>query len=183
MATVVELSEAALDLLKRNMSGPQILVDDKNREAYRELGRAGLMIPLHTFSRGDEGAYRLTEAGEALAALWLGNDRNGTTPLVWVDMLRQTTARWKTESKPCDSSNQVPSLRETRPAAYVPLQPSRMATRIARVRSLIGLSVFGARWRALAWLPDSASVNSWMMMASIRSFRRLFAQSLAALVR
>jgi hypothetical protein len=30
------------------MSGPQILVDDKNQGAYRELVRARLIIPLHT---------------------------------------------------------------------------------------------------------------------------------------
>ena len=35
------LSEVALDLLKRNMSGVQILVDDENREAYRELAPLG----------------------------------------------------------------------------------------------------------------------------------------------
>ena len=59
----VTLSEAALDLLKRNMSGTQILVNDENREAYRELARAGLMIPLHTFAYGRESAYRMTEEG------------------------------------------------------------------------------------------------------------------------
>jgi hypothetical protein len=63
MPSTITLSEAAADLLKRNLSGPQILVNDENRAAYRELARAGLMIPLHTFAHGDEGAYRLTEAG------------------------------------------------------------------------------------------------------------------------
>ena len=37
----ITLTEAALDLLRRNISGPQILVDDGNREAYRELARLG----------------------------------------------------------------------------------------------------------------------------------------------
>jgi hypothetical protein len=59
----ITLSEAALDLLRRNMSGPQILFDDENREAYRELARVGLMDPLHTFAHGDESAYRLTKEG------------------------------------------------------------------------------------------------------------------------
>jgi hypothetical protein len=58
----IALSEAALDLLKRNMTGPQILVDNENREVYRELARAGLMIPLHT-PLGRESAYRMTEEG------------------------------------------------------------------------------------------------------------------------
>jgi hypothetical protein len=59
----ITLSEEALALLKRNLTGPQILVSDDNRDAYRELARAGLMVPLHTFAHGDESAYRLTEAG------------------------------------------------------------------------------------------------------------------------
>jgi hypothetical protein len=58
----ITLSEAALDLLKRNMTGTQILVDDENREAYRELARAGLMMPLHT-PLGRETAYRMTQEG------------------------------------------------------------------------------------------------------------------------
>jgi hypothetical protein len=58
----VTLSQAALELLKRNIQGTQILVDDANREAYRELARAGLMIPLHT-PLGRESAYRMTEEG------------------------------------------------------------------------------------------------------------------------
>jgi hypothetical protein len=59
----ITLSDDALALLRRNLRGPQILVTDDNREAYRELAGAGLMIPLHTFAHGDESAYRLTEAG------------------------------------------------------------------------------------------------------------------------
>ena len=58
----IALSEAALDLLRRNMQGQQILVDDENREAYRELARAGLMIPLHT-PLGRESAFRMTQDG------------------------------------------------------------------------------------------------------------------------
>jgi hypothetical protein len=44
------------------MTGTQILVDDENREAYRELARAGLMMPLHT-PLGRETAYRMTQEG------------------------------------------------------------------------------------------------------------------------
>ncbi len=58
----ITLSEAALDLLKRNMTATQILVDDENREAYRELARAGLMMPLHA-PLGRESAYRMTQEG------------------------------------------------------------------------------------------------------------------------
>jgi hypothetical protein len=62
----ITLSEAALDLLKRNMTGTQILVDDENREAYRDLARAGLMTPLHT-PLGRESAYRMTQEGVDLS--------------------------------------------------------------------------------------------------------------------
>jgi hypothetical protein len=58
----ITLSEAAAALLGQNLAG-QILVTKDNREAYRELARAGLMIPLHTFAHGRESAYRMTEAG------------------------------------------------------------------------------------------------------------------------
>jgi hypothetical protein len=58
----LSLTEAARALLKRNMAGTQILVNDENREAYRELARAGLMEPLHT-PLGRESAYRMTQEG------------------------------------------------------------------------------------------------------------------------
>jgi hypothetical protein len=58
----IALSEAALDLLRRNMTGQQIRVDYENRELYRELARAGLMIPLHT-PLGRESAFRMTQDG------------------------------------------------------------------------------------------------------------------------
>jgi hypothetical protein len=37
-------------------------VTDETRPHYRELVAAGLMMPLHSFARGNEGAYRLTDA-------------------------------------------------------------------------------------------------------------------------
>jgi hypothetical protein len=58
----IALTKAAVDLLKLNMAGAQILVNDENREAYRELARAGLMEPLHT-PLGHESAYRMTQEG------------------------------------------------------------------------------------------------------------------------
>jgi hypothetical protein len=68
------LSEAALGLLRlhRDRRG-DIDVDDANRDAYRELARAGLMVPFHTFTGGREARYRLTEVGWKVAsAPWLG---------------------------------------------------------------------------------------------------------------
>ncbi len=55
------LSEAALALLRRRLAGERVEVTDENRPHYRELVSGGMMIPLHSFARGREGAYRLVE--------------------------------------------------------------------------------------------------------------------------
>jgi len=59
----ITLSEAARSLLRRRLNGEEIEITDRNRPAYRELARAGIMIPLHTFAKGDESAYRFTDEG------------------------------------------------------------------------------------------------------------------------
>ena len=58
----ITLSEAALTLLRRRLAGDWVEVTDETRPFYRELVDARLMIPLHSFARGRDGAYRLTEA-------------------------------------------------------------------------------------------------------------------------
>jgi hypothetical protein len=58
----ITLSGAAQDLLRRRLADEWVEVTDETRPLYRELVEAGLMIPLHSFARGAEGAYRLTEA-------------------------------------------------------------------------------------------------------------------------
>jgi hypothetical protein len=68
----ISLSETALALLKQNLGGMQILVNDENREDYRELARAGLMIPLHT-PLGRESAYRMTQEGMDFGCALMGN--------------------------------------------------------------------------------------------------------------
>jgi hypothetical protein len=61
----ITLSEAALALLKLHVERRgDIPVDDSNREAYRELARAELMVAMHTFTGGREARYRLTDAGQ-----------------------------------------------------------------------------------------------------------------------
>jgi hypothetical protein len=62
------LSETALSLLSLHLSGERVEVTDETRDAYRELAKAGLMIPLHTFTGGNESAYRLTEAAVSFFA-------------------------------------------------------------------------------------------------------------------
>ncbi len=57
----IALSEAAMGLLRCRLSGEWVEVTDETRPAYRELVNAGMMIPLHSFARGNEGAYRLVE--------------------------------------------------------------------------------------------------------------------------
>jgi hypothetical protein len=61
-----DLSEAALALLHRRLSGDQVEVVPQNLDAYRELARAGLMIPVSTFVDGPESIFRLTEEAVAL---------------------------------------------------------------------------------------------------------------------
>ncbi len=60
----IALSEAALALLKLHLERKgDIPVDDMTRETYRELARAGLMVVGHSFTRGREAFYKLTDAG------------------------------------------------------------------------------------------------------------------------
>jgi hypothetical protein len=56
------ISEAALSLLRRRLASQWVEVTDETRPLYRELVDAGLMIPLHSFARGKDGAFRLTDA-------------------------------------------------------------------------------------------------------------------------
>ena len=61
------LSTEALTLLLRHVTEDEIRVDDANREAHRELARAGLMIAGHSFRDGREAFYAFTEAGWSFA--------------------------------------------------------------------------------------------------------------------
>jgi hypothetical protein len=58
------MSDAALSLFRLHVERRgDVRVDDTTREAYRELARAGLMVPISTFAGGPESAYRLTREG------------------------------------------------------------------------------------------------------------------------
>lgn len=57
------LSEAARAQMRRHVEQSGIRVDDANREAYRELARAGIMYPVSTFLRGPEAYFRFTDFG------------------------------------------------------------------------------------------------------------------------
>lgn len=56
------LSVEAVALLRRHLAGDRE-VNDANRAAYRELAAAGFMMAGHSFTKGDESVYRLTEEG------------------------------------------------------------------------------------------------------------------------
>ncbi len=66
MNTTITLSEAAVALL-RDYRG-DIITDDSNREACRELAAAGYLVAGHTFTGGREVFYRMTRAGVELSA-------------------------------------------------------------------------------------------------------------------
>jgi hypothetical protein len=66
MPDTITLTADALSLLHRRLAGEWVEVTDETQPLYRELVAAGLMMPLHSFSRGRDGAYRLTDAACAL---------------------------------------------------------------------------------------------------------------------
>jgi hypothetical protein len=61
------LSDAALAVLRLHVQRDNIRIDDSNREAHRELARAGLMEAVHTFALGRESRYRFTKEGRDMA--------------------------------------------------------------------------------------------------------------------
>ena len=58
----IDLSRAARKTLTRHLAGDR-KVTDANRAAYRELTRAGIMVPVSTFVGGPEALFRLTWQG------------------------------------------------------------------------------------------------------------------------
>jgi hypothetical protein len=63
MATVTELSKAALDLLRHRLATRDNRVTTANMEAYRELVKAGIMFAVSGFVTGPEASFRFTDAG------------------------------------------------------------------------------------------------------------------------
>jgi hypothetical protein len=58
-----ELSNAALALLRQVLETRRSVGTDGNREAYRELARAGIMYPVTGFISGPEANFRFTDFG------------------------------------------------------------------------------------------------------------------------
>jgi hypothetical protein len=60
----VMLSREALALFRRHIvRRGDIIVDDSNREIYRELASAGLMVAGNSFAGGEESVYHVTRLG------------------------------------------------------------------------------------------------------------------------
>lgn len=77
----VSLSAEAVALLKLHVErAGDIRVDDANRQFYRELARAGLMLAGHSFRDGREAFYVFTDVGLARYPEWL--DATGPLPSV-----------------------------------------------------------------------------------------------------
>ena len=56
-------SESALALLRHRLATRDNRVNDSNREAYRELVRAGIMYPVSGLATGPEASFRFTNEG------------------------------------------------------------------------------------------------------------------------
>jgi len=66
----IDLSQEAVATLKEYLAGDRS-VTDANREAYRELARAGIMIPLSGFIGGPESSFLFTHQGWERREEWL----------------------------------------------------------------------------------------------------------------
>ena len=74
----VGLSDAALALFRLHLEHRRTIDVNTNREAYRELARAGLMVAGNSFSGGDESVYHVTKQGfERRAELLAGAKEAG----------------------------------------------------------------------------------------------------------
>jgi hypothetical protein len=57
------LSKQALDLFREHLAQRRTIDLEANREAYRELARAGLMVAGNSFAGGDDSVYHVTKEG------------------------------------------------------------------------------------------------------------------------
>jgi hypothetical protein len=59
----LKLSDAALVLFRLHLEQRRTIDVDTNRDAYRELARAGLMVAGNSFAGGDASVYHVTKEG------------------------------------------------------------------------------------------------------------------------
>jgi hypothetical protein len=99
------LSEAARELLRTCAIDGCPEGDETNRPAYRELVAARIMMPMGSFSKGDECVFRFTYWGHKLRLELAG--MNGPFP----------AGGWSSEAAPSDGSRPtVPATRSASPA-------------------------------------------------------------------
>ncbi len=73
MATVADLSTEARSLLRLRLEGQRVEVTPRTRDAYRELARAGLAIPVSGFAGGPEAHFRLSKEACDRREEWLAD--------------------------------------------------------------------------------------------------------------
>ena len=74
------LSKQALALFRQHIERRRDIEVDTNRETYRELARAGLMVAGNSFAGGDESVYHVTKEGfERKAELLAPRRKRGDT--------------------------------------------------------------------------------------------------------
>ena len=72
------LSKQALTLFRQHLEQRRTIDVDTNRDTYRELARAGLMVAGNSFAGGDESVYHVTKEGfERRAELLAGTKEAG----------------------------------------------------------------------------------------------------------
>jgi hypothetical protein len=72
------LSNEALALFRLHLERRgDIIVNDSNREIYRELARAGLMVAGNSFAGGDESVNHVTREGFERRARLLAGEGSG----------------------------------------------------------------------------------------------------------
>jgi hypothetical protein len=59
----ITLSEDALALFRLHIEHRRTIDVDANRETYRELARAGVMVAGNSFAGGEESVYHVTKLG------------------------------------------------------------------------------------------------------------------------
>ena len=80
MAETISLSDDALALLRLRLAGHSRDVTPENKEAYRELARAGIMYPVSGFVDGPESLFRFTEEGWARRGEWISVPAGASLP-------------------------------------------------------------------------------------------------------
>jgi hypothetical protein len=75
------LSKSAIVLLRHRLETKDNRVTDANRDAYRELVKAGIMFAVSGFATGPEASIRFTELGWSMRERFISADSPFESPL------------------------------------------------------------------------------------------------------